>query len=195
VIEENAPKDKKASPPKKDMDIEKATEVREGIPQAVDENSVDQDQRVGENTEKDTQNVDEDTQEVAELLASNMSIEEDVQDEHVEFTTGINLNIEDINTDFYSKVFQDGQETSQYVQKTTEAQNVEVSATQKVEVSAAEPGVQNVQVTEPVQIDEVVEVVEIAQTTEEVQIADQNAQDAEQNQLLSDQNVDQNASN
>jgi len=43
------------------MDIEKATEVREGIPQAVDENSVDQDQRVEENTEKDTQNVDEDT--------------------------------------------------------------------------------------------------------------------------------------
>jgi len=177
------------------MDIEKATEVREGIPQAVDENSVDQDQRVEENTEKNTQNADEDTQEVAELLASNMSIEEDVQDEHMEFSTGIDLNIEDINTDFYSEVFQDGQGTSQYVQETTEAQNVEVSATQKVEVSTAEPGVQNVQLTEPVQIDEAVEVVEIAPTTEEVQIADQNAQDAEQNQLFSDQNVDQNASN
>jgi len=49
---------------------------------------------------------------VAELLASNMSIEEDVQDEHVEFSTGIDLNIEDINTDFYSEVFQDGQGTS-----------------------------------------------------------------------------------
>jgi len=85
------------------------------IPQAVDENYVDQDQRVEENIEKNTQNVDEDTQEVAELLASNMSIEEDVQDEHMEFSTWIDLNIEDINTDFNSEVFQDGQGTSQYV--------------------------------------------------------------------------------
>jgi len=168
VIGENAQKDKEASPPKEDMNIEKAIEVFEGIPQAGDKNSVHQDQRVEENTEKDTHNVDEDTQEVVELLASNMSIEEDVQDEHMEFSTGIDLNIEDINTDFYSEVFQDGQGTSQYVQETTEAQNDKISTTQKVEVSAAEPGVQNVQDTEPVQIYKAVEVVEIAPTTEEV---------------------------
>jgi len=66
---------------------------------------------------------------VAELLASNMSIEEDVQDEHGEFSTGIDLDIEDINTYFYNEVFQDGQETSQYGQETTEVQSVEVSAT------------------------------------------------------------------
>jgi len=52
-----------------------------------------------------------------------------------------------------------------------------------------------VQVTETVQTNEGVEVVEIAPTTKEVQKADQNAQDAEENQLFSDQNIDQNASN
>jgi len=52
-----------------------------------------------------------------------------------------------------------------------------------------------VQITKPVQINEAVEVVEIAPTTEKVQIDDHNAQNAEQNQLFSDQNVDQNASN
>jgi hypothetical protein len=61
----------------------KAVEVHEGIPQNAGENSVDQDQRVEENTEKDTQNVDEDTHEVAELLASNMNREEAVPDENM----------------------------------------------------------------------------------------------------------------
>jgi len=46
---------------------------------------------------------------VAELLASNMSREEAVQNENMEFSTGFDLNIEDINTDFNNEVFQDGQ--------------------------------------------------------------------------------------
>jgi len=74
--DENAQKDSEASPPKEAMDIEKAAETHEGIPQTAEENSLHGDQRVEENTEKEAQNIDEETQEVAELLASNMNREE-----------------------------------------------------------------------------------------------------------------------
>ncbi|AES97002.2 hypothetical protein MTR_5g044090 [Medicago truncatula] len=100
LTKDDAEKENNASLQGEAENVKQATEAHEGIPQAADENSVDQDQRVEENTEKDTQNVDEDTQEVAELLASNMLIEEDVQVEHMGFSTGFDLNIEDINTDF-----------------------------------------------------------------------------------------------
>ena len=116
----------------------KQAEAHEGIPQAAEENSLNQDQRVEENTEKVAQNVDGDTQEVAELLASNMSREEAVQNENMEFSTGFDLNIEDINTDFNNEVFQDGQETAQHVQETAEAQNVAIPEAQNVEVPAAQ---------------------------------------------------------
>jgi len=158
VNEENAQKDSEASPPKEAMDIEKAVETHEGIPQTAKENSLDGDQRVEENTEKEAQNIDEETQEVAELLASNMNREELPQDEPMEFLTGFDLNIEDFNSDFNNEVFQDSQEITQHAQETTEPE------VQKVEVSAAEPGVQNVQVTKTGQTDEAVEVVEIAPT-------------------------------
>jgi hypothetical protein len=74
------------------------------------------DLRVEENTEKQAQKVDNDTQEVAEILASNMTIEEDDQVEQMEFSTGF-----DLITDFNNELFQDGQETTQHVQETAEA--------------------------------------------------------------------------
>ncbi|XP_039682976.1 DNA ligase 1-like [Medicago truncatula] len=144
--EDDAQKDNDASLQEEAENAKQATEVHESIPQDAKENSLDQNQRVEENTEFDAQIVDDTTQEVAELLASNMSIdEEEVQVEHMDFSTGIDLNVEDINTDFNNEVFQDGQETAQYVQKTTEAQNVEVPPTQNVEVSEAQ-NVEEVQV-------------------------------------------------
>lgn len=116
----------------------KTTEDHQVIPQDAKENSFDQNQRVEENIESVAQIVDDATQEVAEILASNMSIGEEVQVEHMDFSTGIDLNIEDFNTDFNNEVFQDGQETAQYVQETTEAQNIEVPAGQNVEASLAQ---------------------------------------------------------
>lgn len=86
--------------------------------------------------------VDGETQEVAELLASNMNIEEEAQD--VEFSTGFDLNIEDINIDFNSELFQDGQETTQ---QAPEGQNVEIPAVQNVQKVETSAG-QNVAVTE-----------------------------------------------
>lgn len=127
--------------------VEKVGETAEGH-QKADGNSVDPNLRVEENTEKDTQNVDEDTQKVAEILASNMSIEEDVQVEQMEFSTGFDLNIEDVNTDFNNEVFQDGQGTTQHVQEPAAVQNVEVSKDQNVEIPAEDiPVSQNVQVS------------------------------------------------
>jgi len=118
--EENAQKDNEASPPKEAMDIEKAAETHEGIPQTAKENSLDADQRVEENTEKKAHNVDEETQKLAELLASNMSREEPTQDEPMEFSTGFDLKIEDFNSDFNNEVFQDSQEITQHAQETVE---------------------------------------------------------------------------
>lgn len=127
--------------------VEKVGETAEGH-QKADENSVDPNQRVEENTEKIAQNVDEDTQEVAEILASNMSMEEDVQVEQMEFTTGFDLNIEDVNTDFNNEVFQDGQDTTQHAQEPAAGQNVEISEAQNVEIPAEDvPVSQNVQVS------------------------------------------------
>ena len=147
VAEDDAQKENDASVQGEAENVKQA-EAHEGIPQAAEENSLNQDQRVEENTEKFAQNVDGDTQEVAELLASNMSREEAVQNENMEFSTGFDLNIEDINTDFNNEVFQDGQETAQHVQETAEAQNVAIPEAQNVEVPAAQnvPVIQNVQV-------------------------------------------------
>jgi len=170
------------------MNIEKAAETHEGISQMANENSLVGDQRVEENTEKKYQNVDEETQEVAEILASNMNREEPAQDEHMEFSTRFDLKIEDFNSDFNNEVFQDGQELSQQVQKTIEPE------VQKVEAAADEPGVQNVQVAEPIQDEESTPIEEIAPTAKEAQIVDLNAQGAEQNQHFDDQHIDQNAS-
>jgi len=61
VNEENAQKDNESSPPKEAMDIEKSVKTLEGIPQTSKENSLDGDQRVEENIEKEAQNVDEET--------------------------------------------------------------------------------------------------------------------------------------
>ncbi|KEH17115.1 hypothetical protein MTR_0043s0140 [Medicago truncatula] len=122
-----------------------AIEVHEVIPQAAKENSVDQNKRLEENTEYDTQNVNDDTQEVAELLASNMSIEEEVQEEQMDFSTGFDLNVEDINTDFNNEVSQEDKETAQVVQETFAAQNVETTAAHNVEVSKAQ-NVEDVQI-------------------------------------------------
>lgn len=147
IGEDDAQKVDDASLQRETEKIKQVTEVHkdnqaeesEEIPQNAIPNSVDQDQRVEENIEFDTQDVDEETQEVAEILASNMNIEEEAQD--VEFSTGFDLNIEDINTDFNSEVFQDGQETAQ---EATKAQNVEASA-QNVAVPAAQ-NVENIPV-------------------------------------------------
>ena len=68
LFEENAQKDKEASSPKEDMNIEKVVETHEGISQMTKENSLAGDQRVEENTEKKAQNVDEETQEAAEFI-------------------------------------------------------------------------------------------------------------------------------
>jgi len=182
INKENAQKDNEASSPKEAMDIEKAAETHEGIPQTAKENSLNGDQRVEENIEKKAQNVDEETQEVAELLASNMSMEEPAQDEPMEFSTGFDLNIEDFNSDFNNEVFQDSWESTQHAQETVEPE------VQKVEVSAAEPEVQNVQVVETIQANETVKVVENDPTAEEAQTVDQNAHGAEQNELFADQN-------
>jgi len=172
VNEENAQKDNEASPPKEATDTEKATETHEGIPQTAKENSLDGNQRVEQNTEKKAQNIDEETQEVDKLLTSNTSREEPSQDEPMEFSTGFDLNIEDLNSDFNNEVFQDSQKITQHAQEKVEPE------VQKVEVFVAEPGVQNVQVTETIQANEAVEVVENAPTAEEAQTVDQNAQGA-----------------
>jgi hypothetical protein len=85
---------------------------------------------------------------VAEILASNMSMEKDIQVEQMEFTTGFDLNIEDVNTDFNNDVFQDGQDTTQHVQEPAAGQNVEISEAQNVEIPAEDvPVSQNVQVS------------------------------------------------
>jgi hypothetical protein len=101
-----------------------------GTPQNVEENPLDQDQRVEENTEQVAQEVDEDTQEVAKILASKMMRGENAQsqeDDQIEFSTGFDLNINDLNSGFNTDVFQDAQETVQIVQETseTEDQNVQ----------------------------------------------------------------------
>ncbi|KEH15728.1 hypothetical protein MTR_0611s0030, partial [Medicago truncatula] len=114
-----------------------ATKVHEVKPQAAKENSFDQDKRVEENTEFDAQNVDDDTQEMAEFLVSNMSIEEAVQEEQMDFSTRFDLNVEDINTDF-NEVFLEDKETAQIVQETSATQNVEANGAQDVEMSAAQ---------------------------------------------------------
>lgn len=101
MTKEDAQKIDDASPQEEAEKVNQAEESEE-IPQDVVPNSVDQDQRVQENIEFDTHNVDEETQEVAELLASNMSTEEEAQ--NVEFSTGIDLNIKDVNNDFNDEV-------------------------------------------------------------------------------------------
>jgi len=140
-----------------------------------EENSYVQKQRVKENTEQTAQKVDDDTRE-DEILVSNTlrSENQHVEIEHMEFSTGFNLNIEDLNSDFNNEVFHDGQDTIHHVQETTEfeAQNVEVAQTDAHNVPTIEdvPAVENVQ-------------------------NDGTVQDAENVQVLADQNVDQNASN
>ncbi|XP_024642227.1 uncharacterized protein [Medicago truncatula] len=120
IGEDDAQKVDDASLQKEAEKVNQAEESEE-IPQDAASNP--DDQRVEENTEFGTQNVDGKTQEVAELLASNMNIEEEAQD--VEFSTGFDLNIEDINIDFNSELFQDGQETTQQAPKVSKAQNDE----------------------------------------------------------------------
>ena len=120
--------------------------VEDSLKQGVEAPS--EDIRVEENTEIQSQNVDEDAREVAKILVSNsfgsknqpMDVDEEagLEQENVEAHPDFDLNIEDINTDFNNEVFQDGQETAQFVQETTEAQNVEVSAAQNVAVPAAQ---------------------------------------------------------
>jgi len=107
-------------------------------PQNVEENPSVQDQRVEENTEQVAQEVDKDTLEVVEILASKMMSGENAQsqeDEKMKFSTGFDLNIEDLNSNFNTDVFQDAQETIHIVQETfeTEDQNVQVSADQHVQ--------------------------------------------------------------
>jgi len=101
-------------------------------PQNVEENRLDQDQRVEENTEQSAQEVVEDTQEFVEILASKMMSGENAQsqeDDQMEFSTSFDLNIEDLNSNFNTDVFQDDQETTQIVQEKSETddQNVQVS--------------------------------------------------------------------
>lgn len=106
-------------------------------PQNVEENPSDQDQKVEENTEQASHKVDKDTQEVAEILASQIMSQGNAQvqkDEHMEFSSGFDLNIEDLNSEFNTNVFQDAQETVHIVQETSETQdqNVQVFADQNV---------------------------------------------------------------
>ena len=60
------------------------------------------------------------------------------KDEHMEFSSGFDLNIEDLNSYFNTDVFQDAQDTVQIVQETSEIedQNVQVSADQNVQENA-----------------------------------------------------------
>ena len=75
-------------------------------------------------------------------------MEKNIQVEQMEFTTGFDLNIEDVNTDFNNEVFQDGQDTTQHVQEPAVGQNVEVSEAQNVEIPAEDvPVSQNDQVS------------------------------------------------
>lgn len=101
-------------------------------PQKAEENPLDQNQRVEENTEQVAQEVDEDIQEVAKILACKMMSGENAQsqeDKQMKFSTGFDLNIEDLNPDFNTDVFQDAQKTVQIVQEKSETddQNVQVS--------------------------------------------------------------------
>ena len=48
MAKENAQQENEASFPKEAMDIEKAVETHEGIPQTAEENSLERDQRVEE---------------------------------------------------------------------------------------------------------------------------------------------------
>jgi len=107
MTEDDAQKENDASLQGEAENVE-AAETHEGISQAAEENSLNQDQRVEENTEKIVKNVDKTTQEVAELLASNMSREEVDHDEIMEFSTRFDLNIEDLNNHFNNEVFHDG---------------------------------------------------------------------------------------
>jgi len=120
TLEINAQKVSEASLSKEAVIDKEAAEVHEGIPQIVEENSLEDVQRVEENTEKNAQNFDEETQKVAELLASNMNRGEPAQDELMEFSTGFDLNIEDLNSDFNNEVFQESQEITQHVQEMVE---------------------------------------------------------------------------
>jgi hypothetical protein len=55
------------------------------------------------------------------------------KDEHMEFSSGFDLNIEDLNSYFNTDVFQDAQDTVQIVQETseTEDQNVQSDCNSK----------------------------------------------------------------
>lgn len=62
-----------------------------------------------------------------------------LEDEQMEFATSFSLNIEDLNSDFNTDVFQDAQKkTAQIVQETSETEdlNVHVSADQNVQENA-----------------------------------------------------------
>jgi hypothetical protein len=77
-------------------------------PQNVEENPSDQDQKVEENNEQASHKVDKDTQEDAEILASQIMSQGNAQvlkDEHMEFSSGFDLNIEDLNSYFNTDVF------------------------------------------------------------------------------------------
>ena len=150
MTEDDAQKVNDASLQKEAENVKQTVEgdhqkVDESLPQNAEENSLAQDQRVEENIEQVTDNVNEDTLEVAEILASNMMIGEAIQDEHMEFSTSFDLNIEDLNSYFNNDVFKDAQEIAQNVQETfasegqnvREDQNVQVIADQNIDQNAS----------------------------------------------------------
>ena len=137
VTEDDAQKVKDASLQKEAENVEKTCEklhqkVDEVLPQIV------------------AQRVDEDTQEVAEILASKMMSGEDVQDEHMEFSTGYDLNIEDLNSDFNNDRFQDGQETVQIVQERSEIEDHNVLVVADQNVQTADQNIQENASNEPI---------------------------------------------
>jgi len=75
---------------------------------------------------------------------------EDVQDEHMEFSTGYDLNIEDLNSDFNNDRFQDGQETVQIVQERSEIEDHNVLVVADQNVQTADQNIQENASNEPI---------------------------------------------
>ena len=115
ITKEHSQKIDSASDASLQKEVENVVEkehLKVDTPWKAEENPLDQDQRVEENTEQIAQEVDEDIQEVAKILACKMMSGENAQsqDKQMKFSTGFDLNIEDLNLYFNTDVFQDRSE-------------------------------------------------------------------------------------